>query len=286
MRVFISWSGNAERAVAEALKDSLEIVCNGHVQVFVSSLDIAKGDRGLTAIASSLSATDYGLVVVSRANQNAPWINFEAGALGRALEARVATVLVDLLPSDLTGPVQQFQATQLRHDEDLKRLLREIAGQANGAQNPHALEVLIKSVFDGLSSSWRPQSHEQPSEPQRDVGEMVAEIVSKVRSIDKRLNRIPDPSSEGRVGGRLPKLERDLRDEVRIVTGGAVEVLGVFSTLGGTTHVLAKAQSRATSADRALVESVIEGRVLGVQVSWHDTRQADALGEALDLSGE
>jgi hypothetical protein len=44
-------------------------------------------------------------------NRRAPWIIFEAGALSKAAERpTVCPYLVDLPPSDLEGPLAQFQA--------------------------------------------------------------------------------------------------------------------------------------------------------------------------------
>src|SRR4051794_22380020 len=79
MKVFISWSGDKSKATAEALRMWLKLVIQS-VEPFVSSVDIAKGDRGLNVIANELAESSFGIICVTRDNNLAPWINFEAGA--------------------------------------------------------------------------------------------------------------------------------------------------------------------------------------------------------------
>ena len=53
MKVFISWSGDQLKKMAEALRSWLKYVIQS-ADPFVSSLDIAKGDLGFQVIASEL----------------------------------------------------------------------------------------------------------------------------------------------------------------------------------------------------------------------------------------
>lgn len=65
---------------------------------FVSDADIEAGARGLDDIKDELDGTRFAIVVVTRDNQNAPWLNFEAGAISKQLSGsinRVAPCLVD-----------------------------------------------------------------------------------------------------------------------------------------------------------------------------------------------
>jgi hypothetical protein len=110
MRVFISWSGRHSRAVAEALRDWLPLVIND-VQPFMSAEDIDAGARWQMEIATQLEETHFGLICVTRANQTAPWLNFEAGALAKAVGgSRVVPLAIDCKPTDIPPPLGQFQA--------------------------------------------------------------------------------------------------------------------------------------------------------------------------------
>src|SRR3712207_1416071 len=126
MKVFISWSGPQSKAVAEALRVWLKLVIQS-VEPFVSSQDIAKGDRGLRVIANELEETSFGIVCVTRENSLTPWINFEAGALSKTVgEGRVVPFLLDMPVSDLTGPLAQFQVVTSVNKDDVFSMVRSL----------------------------------------------------------------------------------------------------------------------------------------------------------------
>src|SRR4051794_3511302 len=125
MRLFISWSGKKSHAVALALHDWLPGVIN-HVRPFVSSTDIWAGTRWQAEIAGQLESTNFSIVCVTQENQAAPWLNFEAGALAKAVDAsRVVPLAIDLKPSDVELPLGQFQA-QPATQEGLSKVLASI----------------------------------------------------------------------------------------------------------------------------------------------------------------
>jgi TIR domain len=93
---FISWSGEPSRSIARALDGWLESVVQ-HVDAWMSDADIGSGQRWNEAISKSLDETDFGIVCVTRANQHAPWLIFEAGALAKSVnEGRVVPLCIDL----------------------------------------------------------------------------------------------------------------------------------------------------------------------------------------------
>jgi hypothetical protein len=112
--------------VAEVLKATLPEILNG-IECFVSSRDISKGDRPLNVIADNLDQADFGLIVVTPENVESSWINFEAGALGKGLNGRVAPVLVGLRKADVAGPLAQFQMTELEDKEDVWKLVSDMS---------------------------------------------------------------------------------------------------------------------------------------------------------------
>ncbi|MFB7422588.1 toll/interleukin-1 receptor domain-containing protein [Streptomyces hydrogenans] len=126
MKMFISWSTPHAQAVAEALRKWLKDMIHA-IDPFVSSMDIAKGERGLAVIARELEGTSHGIICVNRANQNAPWLNFEAGSISKQVEkSRVFPVLIDLPGSDLQGPLREFQYTELFIEREMLRLAESI----------------------------------------------------------------------------------------------------------------------------------------------------------------
>ena len=83
MRVFLSWSGEQSLAVAKALREWLPYI-NAEIQPWISGTDITPGERWSGEVAQQLEVADAGIVCVTRENQLAAWLNFEAGRLPRS----------------------------------------------------------------------------------------------------------------------------------------------------------------------------------------------------------
>lgn len=117
MKLFISWSGDASKAAAELFKDWLPYVIQ-EADVWVSSQDIAKGERWSAAIWENLAEIDFGLLMVTKANAEAPWLMFEAGALSKSIKSKVIPILCDVDRLQLAKtPLTQFQDAQITKDD-------------------------------------------------------------------------------------------------------------------------------------------------------------------------
>jgi hypothetical protein len=77
MKVFISWSGDLSKKVADPLSNWLGDVLQG-TETFLSNSDIEKGSMWLDEVTKQLSDTGVGISCVTQSNQNAPWLLFEA----------------------------------------------------------------------------------------------------------------------------------------------------------------------------------------------------------------
>jgi len=145
MKLFLSWSGKLSRDIAVALDDWLPYVIQS-VKPFVSTGDIDKGRRWSEVLASELAQIGYGIIIVTRDNVREPWINFEAGAISKALDKSwVSPFLFGVEPSKLEGPLQQFQAT-IYEQEDIFNLLRSINSRLD-EDDQVSFEVL-RNEFD------------------------------------------------------------------------------------------------------------------------------------------
>ena len=138
MKVFVSWSGEDSLALAQILRSWLPLAVQS-IDPFVSEEDISKGTRWVNEVSSELADCVYGIICVTPNNMNAPWLNFEAGALSKNLGDRVSPILRDLKKSDLTGPLSIFQATAIERD-DMHRLLESInSASQTAAMKPEQL---------------------------------------------------------------------------------------------------------------------------------------------------
>lgn len=121
MKVFISWSDKTSQKVAEALGDWLPYVIQA-VEPFISSGSIDKGERWGDELNNQLKQTSYGIICLTRHNINAPWMNFEAGAISNAIrQSRVSPFLFQVESDRVTGPLQQFQQTVYGKEEILNQ---------------------------------------------------------------------------------------------------------------------------------------------------------------------
>lgn len=153
MKVFISWSGETSHKVAKALRDWLPSVIQS-ITPYVSSEDIDKGARWSSDIASELDESSFGVLCVTPDNIDAPWLNFEAGALGKSVDkSRVCPFLFRIKRSDVTGPILQYQST-IHDKEDVFKLLKAV----NGACGENGIEeIRLEKTFD----VWWPKLDEE-----------------------------------------------------------------------------------------------------------------------------
>jgi hypothetical protein len=209
VKVFISWSGDTSKQVALILRDWLSNVLQS-VEPWMSDMDIEKGTRSMTEIAESLAGTVFGLVVVTKTNQEKPWLNFEAGALSKAVEneaGRLWVLLFNMLNQDLLQgrPIGQFQNT-LMHREDIRSLL----GSINKASKPSLSELKLNEAFE----MWWPKLDEKlqaitvtDEEPEPTTGSQVSKTHPRwgsggsISTSDAAIDEIL---------GTVRRLERDL----------------------------------------------------------------------------
>ena len=185
MQVFISWSGEQSHAVALSLRTHLPKMLAQRITPFVSTEDISKGARGLDTIAAQLEESKFGVVVVTPENQASPWINFEAGALGRSVaNGRVAPLLVGLGGADLDGPLKQFQYTAATDEKAVLSLVASINESLPEPFDPETLATLFGASWPQLETdiSAALDLITVPA-PKRDSDDLLDEILTTVRTL-------------------------------------------------------------------------------------------------------
>jgi hypothetical protein len=109
MKVFISWSGNLSKSLAEILRQWLPAVIQA-IKPYYTPDDITKGARWTTEISKELEESSIGILCLTRDNLEAPWIMFEAGALSKKMDkSKVCPILFGVESTDIQGPLIQFQ---------------------------------------------------------------------------------------------------------------------------------------------------------------------------------
>lgn len=160
MKVFISWSGDQSRDLAEVLRDWLPGVLQS-VRPFFTPSDIEKGARWNKDIAQELEASAFGIFCLTRENLGRPWLMFEAGALSKRIDtSRVCPVLFGIDGADLEGPLVQFQASKFSESE-----IHNLVKTLNSAMGDHRLEDTVLST---LFEMWWPKLNERVSKVMED----------------------------------------------------------------------------------------------------------------------
>jgi len=264
MKVFLSWSGGKSRAVAEALRDWLPLVIN-EVEPFVSGKDIAAGVRWQVEISGELESSNFGVVCVTAENQSAPWLNFEAGALAKAVGAsRVVPLVIDLKVSDVRQPLGQFQALSIR-EEGVLELLKSI--------NEHCSRTLPGERLAEAYSVWWPRlearleaAHSVPSRdaPSRAERDLLEEILTTVRGLNREIPAqgpvaVVVPAS----AVRNPRLVRALEEIERVLPGADVKLV---NPVHRQALVITPREPLQVKEEEALVELLAGGELLGLDI--------------------
>jgi len=170
--------------VAEALHLWLPRVIQA-AKPWISSEDIEKGTRWGTEIAGELEDSNVGIVCVTSDNIRSPWLNFEAGALSKAISvARVCPYLLDVAPSDLEGPLTLFQLTRATKN-DTEKLVCSINGWLEDAVPEANLKAQFDLLWGDLEKKFRSVPSTTESLPQRPEREILEEILETVRDLGR-----------------------------------------------------------------------------------------------------
>jgi len=189
MKVFISWSGERSKAVAEALRYWLPKVIQA-LDPWMSADDIDKGTRWRSGIATELEQSSVGIICLTRENLDSTWIHFEAGALSKQQQnTYVCTFLFGLGPTDIREPLAQFQATTDKR-EDVRKLIFTVNRSLNESQLPESeLNESFAVWWPKLEERLRsiPISSGGVKEPIREDREILEEILELVRGQGRQL---------------------------------------------------------------------------------------------------
>lgn len=108
MNVFISWSGDKSKDVANLLHDWLPLVLQS-LRPWVSTRNIAPGTIWFNQIFDTVEDNKDGIIVVTKENKEKPWIMFESGALFKGNQGnRLNVLLVDISPEEIDEPLRSF----------------------------------------------------------------------------------------------------------------------------------------------------------------------------------
>ncbi|MFT8551838.1 MAG: hypothetical protein ABF739_12225 [Acetobacter okinawensis] len=195
MKVFLSWSGIGSRseAVATLLNEWLPCVIQA-LNPWISTQNIDQGSLWYDEVSSQLSETTTGILCLSKANQERPWLLFEAGALAKGLsKSRVCILLIDLESAEVAAPLSFFNHTMPNKDG-----LRKLVTTLNRNMPEHNLkpDVLAKSFetywpqFEDKFTEILKRFPEVQTEETVDSDDMLKEILMTTRGLSSRIRNL------------------------------------------------------------------------------------------------
>jgi hypothetical protein len=161
------------------------------VRPYFSPDDVSKGSRWSTEIAKELELSRVAILFITPENPEAPWLVFEAGALSKNLDrSKVCPILFgDIEPTDIKGPLVQFQAAKFCKDE-MRRVLKMINTELGEA-------ALASDVLDSVFEMWWPKLDEQVSRKLQEISEIEGssrrpdrELLEEILLLSRRNVRI------------------------------------------------------------------------------------------------
>jgi len=165
MKLFVSWSQDISRQIAQAFREWLPLV-NQTIEPFMSEEDTDKGAHWSSTIRRELEQSAFGIVILTSENIASTWLHFEAGAIAKSVEeGRVVPILFGLKHSDVQPPLSMFQSA-LFEKQDIFRVVKSVNGAAgSNAREERQLETVFESFWPRLDEDIKPKLVQLRSNP-------------------------------------------------------------------------------------------------------------------------
>lgn len=234
MKVFLSWSGQRSKEVANLLSDWLCCVIQAS-RPWISTRDLDRGSLWFGEINDQLKDTTVGIICLTQENKTRPWILFEAGALAKGLStSRVCTLLVDLEPKDIEDPLAQFNHTFPTSES--------VLGLVKTLNSTHAGSALDNRILEQVFATYWPQfesrfgqilatTEAQPPSKPRPKEDVLGEILENTRMLNSRIRRLEHETERFRVR-EMDMPMRMVHDEAMAMTKAGMPVEMVMDRFG------------------------------------------------------
>jgi hypothetical protein len=177
MKVFISWSKEPAKSIAEELRHVLSAFVPG-VEPWMSEHDLVPGQRWGQQIAEHLADAKIALICVTERNKAEPWLHFEAGAISNALgESFVHPVIFEAAVESVPATLTQFQVTRFTQ-QSFFSLVRTLNKLRDKPESEHDLRQRFDRVWPGMEATIKEKIAAAPplDAPVRPTKPSVAKI--------------------------------------------------------------------------------------------------------------
>jgi ASC-1-like (ASCH) protein len=191
-KIFISWSGDRSREVANLLESWLREVIQS-LEPYVST-KMDKGVRWFEEIHAELKNTALGIICLTPENKDNPWILYESGALANRLENNsVFTFLFDVDLMQIANPLGQFNHTLYSKDEMLK-LIQSINKLIDVPLEDKILKKSFERSWEDLNGNLKRIRETKVDEAlvgkELNDKDILSDLVQSVREIESHIRRV------------------------------------------------------------------------------------------------
>lgn len=189
VKVFISWSGDVSREIAETLRKYLPLMLQG-VTFFMSKHDLGSGVRWAHELSGELADSSFGILCLTPENVDSSWIIFEAGALTKHIEGRACCLLFGgLTAANITGPLAQFQ-NRLFSEDEFRQLLLDINAKMERPIEGAGMETIFRKFWPDLQNDVERNAKkkgDRSAVPVRSEKDLLEEILLRVRAVETQV---------------------------------------------------------------------------------------------------
>lgn len=203
--------------MAKALEEWLPQVIN-QVDPWMSAKSIESGKLSISQISEALETTNFGIICVTPENQNETWLNFEAGALSKAVRGANASAIPLLIGfkniGQLGSPLSNYQA-HMATKSDIKSIVHAINNAMTPKRDIAQLDAAFEKWWPDLSVSidtaeaWV-NSHAIQRTVSRDekVDQSMSEILQSVKTLMLQVSELTErlTITEGLANGTLMRV--------------------------------------------------------------------------------
>lgn len=160
----------------------------------MSKHDLESGTRWGQQLADQLETSNFGILCLTPSNLNNPWILFEAGSLTKIANSRACGLLFGgVSPADIAGPLSQFQH-RIFDQEGVFTLLEDLNRVCESPLEQSQLKLLYDKFWPDLQQEcaevFRRPATDDSELPKRDTSEVLNELVTAVRDLERRIEGI------------------------------------------------------------------------------------------------
>lgn len=187
-KLFISWSGELSKSIAEQLKLFFEETMQ-HIEPFFSP-NIPKGKLWLDEVNKAIDDSSVGILCLTPDNHDKPWVLFESGALSRV--ATVCPIAFKMNKDDIKAPINIFQSSNFEFEE-FKQLFEDINKSTEGDIS----QKIIDRYFEPDGSFYKTQEKILSIiSKSNGLSQKEDETIALLRAINRKLDKITENKAE------------------------------------------------------------------------------------------